>query len=66
MFLTKFNCVVCADKCPAHTSQPLEILENGAWKYHLEISDKPSYFMEDKMFCSPECVEKWHKKENRI
>ena len=63
LFKTNYNCEICANICPAHISHPLEILEDGTWEYHLKVYDTPSYYREDKMFCSANCCAVWHKKE---
>lgn len=57
MFSTNYLCDTCGKICPAHVSHPLEILDSNEWRYQLQIDDKPTYFIEDKMFCSAVCVE---------
>ncbi len=62
--LTKYRCEICTEFCPAYISHPLEILEDGTWKFHIKIYDTPAYFNveADVKFCGANCMLLWHKR----
>lgn len=65
-FLSGEKCEVCGIECVSYTSHPLEVTKSGEWIFHLQIHDRPTYFLDAIAFCDADCAEKWYQNDKKI